>query len=194
MRGKRWGTGFALFGEVVITGVTVALLAVPVITALPALAAGTAHLRRYLAGERVGVADTLRDLRAAWRALWPAALGFTGVAVLLLWNLSLAEAGVIPGSDALLLAVPLLVAGWAVLLLRTAAGWRPGADIGAGAAVREAGELTWRDATGSVLLAVACAMCVVFVWMLPPLLLVTGGLLSLAAVAVDHRRGKPAAR
>jgi hypothetical protein len=53
--------------------------------------------------------------------------------------------------------------------------------------VRGAAEHGWRDPVGSALLAFACAMCGVFVWMLLPLLLVTGGLLSLAAVAVDLR-------
>jgi hypothetical protein len=44
------------------------------------------------------------------------------------------------------------------------------------------------DLPGSALLVGALAMCVVLVWMLTPLVLVTGGLLSLAAVAVETRR------
>ncbi|GAA4699065.1 hypothetical protein APR04_004038 [Promicromonospora umidemergens] len=44
------------------------------------------------------------------------------------------------------------------------------------------------DLTGSALLLAALVMCVVLVWMLTPLVVVTGGLLSLAAVAVETRR------
>jgi hypothetical protein len=186
---RRWTTGFAFFGEVVITGGLVAVLSLPLVTALPALAAGSGHLRRHLNGESVRVADALREFAVASRGLWRAALGFTGAAVLLLWNLSLGQAGVIPGSGGVMAVSVVLMVAWLVLLLRTAAAWR--ADDEArhgGALVRGAAEHGWRDPVGSVLLAFACAMCGVFVWMLLPLLLVTGGLLSLAAVAVDLRR------
>jgi len=44
------------------------------------------------------------------------------------------------------------------------------------------------DLTGSALLLAALVMCGVLVWMLTPLVLVTGGLLCLAAVAVETRR------
>ncbi|ONK15071.1 hypothetical protein [Streptomyces sp. MP131-18] len=185
MDGKRWQTGFALFGEVVITGLVVALLTVPVVTALPALAAGAAHLRRYLTGDSVRVADLLRDFTAACRTLWPAALGWTAALLLLLWNLSLAQADVIPGSAGMLAVTVLLLAAWGSLLLRAAAAWRPGraAAPTVHAAVARARE----DVAGSVLLAFACGMCLVFVWMLLPLYLVAGGLLALAAIAVEHR-------
>jgi hypothetical protein len=46
------------------------------------------------------------------------------------------------------------------------------------------------DLTGSALLLAALVMCAVLVWMLTPLVLVTGGLLSLAAVAVETRRAE----
>ncbi|MDT0346477.1 hypothetical protein [Streptomyces litchfieldiae] len=190
---RRWNTGLALFGEVVITGALVALLALPVVTALPALAAGTAHLRRHLSGDSVRVAELLRDFAAACRALWLAGLAFTGVALVLLWNLSLAQAGVIPGSGGMQAVTLVLLAAWAVLLLRTAAVWRPGAD--AAGAVREAVGRAREDVAGSVLLAFGWALCAVFVWMLLPLFLLTGGLLALAAVAVEARaaaRAEPA--
>ncbi len=185
--GKRWTSGFALFGEVVITGVLVAVLSLPVITALPAVTAGTAHLRRHLTGDSVRVADLLRDFAAACRALWPLALGFTGAELVLLWNLSLGQAGIMPGAGGVVAVSTLLLVAWAVLLLRTAAGWRQGA-AGGGELLRGTAERAWRDPAGSVLLAFACGMCVLFVWMLLPLALVAGGLLSLATLAVELRR------
>ncbi|RKN42333.1 hypothetical protein [Streptomyces hoynatensis] len=183
--GRRWNTGFALFGEVLITGVLIAVLCLPLVTALPALAAGAAHLRRHLDGESVRSWDLLRDFATACRTQWPAALGFFGVALLLLWNLSLAQAGVLPGAGGVLAVMMLLLAAWAALLLRTAAVWRP--DRGPREVVAEAAERGLRDPAGSALLAAACVMCGVFVWMLLPLALVGGGLLALAAVAVDLR-------
>ncbi|MGP3972222.1 hypothetical protein, partial [Streptomyces sp. 6N223] len=191
---KRWTVGFSLFGEVVITGVMVGLLALPVVTALPALAAGTAHLRRHLTGGSVRVPDALRDFVQACRSLWRPALGFTGAALLLLWNLSLGQAGVVPGSGGVVAVSALLIAAWAVLLLRTAVAWRP-EDVGDARDARDArepddwasawpqllrraAEQTWRDPGGSVLLAFACVMCGVFVWMLLPLALLVGGLLA----------------
>ncbi|WP_062211430.1 hypothetical protein [Streptomyces sp. NBRC 109706] len=184
--GRRWGGPLALFGEMVITGVVVAALAAPLVTALPALTAGTAHLRRQLAGESVRMADLWRDFTTAVRELWPLALGAVGAALVLLWNLSLAQAGVVPGSSGLRTLTWLLLLALAVLLLRAAADWRPGAEPRA--LLRTTAERAVRDPGGSTLLAFAWLMCTVFVWMLPPLLLLTGGLLSLAALAIETRR------
>ncbi|MDB1088634.1 hypothetical protein PJ985_13760 [Streptomyces sp. ACA25] len=185
MRGTK-GAGFALFGETVIVGVLVALLSVPLVTALPALAAGSTHMRRHVSGESARTGDLLRDFTAAWRGLWPAALVGTGLGLLLLWNLTLAEAGVIPGSAGVLAGSAGLLALLSVLMLRTAGAWRPG--CGPVGAVRTAAARTWRDPSGSVLLVLAAGMCLVFGWMLLPLLLLAGGLLVLAVVAVEHRR------
>jgi hypothetical protein len=184
---RRWTAGFGLFGEVVITGVLVGLLTVPVVTALPALAAGTAHLRRHLSGESVRVADALRDFVAAWRALWRLALAFSGAALLLLWNLSQGQAGALPGSGGVVAVSLLLLAAWAVLLLRTAAVWRPEAASAGPELLRSTAGLLVRDPAGSLLLAFACGMCGVFVWMLAPLALLVGGLLALATVAIEAR-------
>lgn len=76
----------------------------------------------------------------------------------------------------------------------------PGAGAGVGSDSDAVGGGTvWRllargaarardDLTGSALLLAALVMCVVLVWMLTPLVVVTGGLLGLAAVAVETRR------
>ena len=184
--GKRLGASLALFGEVVIVGVLVAVLALPVVTALPALAAGAAHLRRHLSGDSVRVADLLRDFAAACRSLWAAGLAAAVAALVLLWNLSLAQADVLPGAGGLLLVTPLMMAALGVLVLRAAAGWRPERAEPL-SLVRESAEGAVRDPAGSVLLAFAWLMCAVFVWMLLPLALVAGGLLALAGIAVEQR-------
>ncbi|MFD6447599.1 Poxvirus protein I5 [Promicromonospora sp. NPDC060204] len=80
----------------------------------------------------------------------------------------------------------------------SAAGAGNGADdgsaVGAGAVWRLLARGAARsrdDLVGSALLLAALVMCVVLVWMLTPLVVVTGGLLSLAAVAVETRRALP---
>ncbi|MGP4115321.1 hypothetical protein ACTWP5_31045 [Streptomyces sp. 4N509B] len=213
---RRWTAGLSLFGEVVITGAFVLLLALPVVTALPALAAGTSHLRRHVTGESVRVRDAFGDFAVAWRELWRLALGLTGVALLLLWNLSLGQADVLPGAGGVVAVSTLLLVAWAVLLLRLAVAWRPAgetadatdlpdagdtadaADAVRGGSpwrpelLREAADRLWRDPAGSLLLVVACGMCVVFVWMLLPLLLLCGGLLCLATLGVSLRQARAA--
>lgn len=187
--GRRWVAGLGLFGEVVVVGVLVLPLALPLVTALPALAAGTAHLRRYVAGERARVVDALREFVTACRRLWQPALGAAGAALLLVWNLSLGQAGVVPGAGGVVAVSLLLLAALAVLLLRTAAAWRPATGDDGPRLVWQAAELSWRDPVGSLLLAGACVVCGVFVWMLVPLVVVVGGLLSLANLAVAVRAG-----
>ncbi|RMI43545.1 hypothetical protein EBN88_06995 [Streptomyces triticirhizae] len=181
---ERFGR-LALFGEVVIVGVVVAVLAVPLVTLLPALAAGVAHLRRQLTGHSVRMADLARDFAVALRELWPLAAGALGGALVLLWNLSLAQAGLVPGAGGLRVLTWALLLALAVLLLRVAAAWRPGCERAA--LLRASAERAVRDPAGSTLLAVGVLLCGVFVWMLPPLALLVGGLLSLAAVGVAAR-------
>ncbi|WP_311663865.1 hypothetical protein [Streptomyces chisholmiae] len=190
-REKPAGAGFALFGEVVITGVVVAVLAVPLVTLLPALAAGVAHLRRQLTGHSVRMADLVGDFTTALREQWPLALGSVGAALVLLWNVSLAQAGLVPGAGGLRVLTWLLVLGLTVLLLRVAADWRPGVEPAA--LLRGAARRAVTDTGGSVLLAMGVLLCMVFVWMLPPLVLLAGGLLALATVAVDIRESTRAA-
>ncbi|MBB0243959.1 hypothetical protein FNQ90_07520 [Streptomyces alkaliphilus] len=198
MRGRK-GAGLALFGETLLTGVVVLVLTLPLVTLLPALAAGTAHLRRHLAGDSERIGDLLRDFVTAVRDLWAAGLGFLAGALVLVWNATLAEAGVIPGATLMLPVSLALLGGWGVLLLRVAAAW---SDTGSrrapvtgeengGAPVRAhlrtgAGALR-DDPVGSLLLLVALVMCGVFVWMLLPLALLVGGLLPLAVIGVEHR-------
>ncbi|GAA3888903.1 hypothetical protein [Streptomyces sedi] len=178
--------GLALFGEVVIVGAVVAVLAVPLVTLLPALAAGVAHLRRQLTGHSVRMADLLRDFATAWGELWRLSLAALGAALVLLWNVSLAQAGLVPGAGGLRVLTWALLLAWAVLLLRVAARWRPGAERGA-ALLRLSAEEAPRDPGGSALLAAGVLLCGTFVWMLPPLLLLAGGLLALASLGVETR-------
>src|SRR5690606_20130826 len=139
------------------------------------------------------MADLLRDFAAAWRALWAAAAGFTLVALLLLWNLSLGQAGVVPGSGGVRVASLVLLAALAVLLLRTAAAWEEGRRVAAGAAaegMRCGAAARWAEGnvSGSGLLACAGVVCGAGVGVLLPLVLVPGVRGALARVGVAYRR------
>jgi len=187
----RTGAALGLFAEVVLAGVLVALGSLLLVTAVPSLAAGVAHVRRQVTGHDIGVARFARDWWAAVRALWPLGLAAVGVALLLALDWQLARADVLPGASVVAVVVAVAAAAVVVVLARAAGAWSESAD-GAGLTARQAlaagTERTQDDLTGSVLLAVAAALCVVFVWMLPPLVLVVGGLLSLAVVGVEIRR------
>lgn len=182
-------TRFALFGEVLFVGAIVLVLSLPVVTAVAAVAVGVRHLRRHVVGETDSVRRLLRDLLPALRDLWPLGL-FTPVAlVLLAYNVWLGETGVLPGGQAVSAVSVVVGAGVVVVALRVAGTWVPGQHwwLSVRAAVRRAG----RDFGGSLLLIAAVVMCGVLVWMLTPLVLVVGGLLVLAVLAVEHRRGQP---
>ena len=73
------GGRFALFGEVLLTGVMVFVLSLPVLTLPAALVAGIRHLRRFTNGEGSSVAGLWRDFRDA---LW----GGVGVALVALFG------------------------------------------------------------------------------------------------------------
>jgi hypothetical protein len=178
-------TRLQLLGEVGIVGVIVMVLSLPVVTAVPAVAAGSLHLRRHLSGEPDSYGLLVRGFGRAVRELWwlglllPVVLGLTG------WNLWLAWSGVLPGG-ALIGTVSVAVGVVAVVVaLRTAGTWHPGS--GGTRAVRGAAQRAGRDPVGSVLLVVAVALCAVLVWMLEAFVLLVGGLLAMAAVSVEHR-------
>lgn len=179
------GGRVGLFGESLTVGLAVSVLSLPVVTALPALAAGVAHVRRHVDGRPDTLRDLWDDFRLACRGVWLVSVGSVALLVLLAFNVSLAGTGALPGGTgvrvvSLVVAVLLVVA-----LLRAAAGWTPGAVWRL--VLRDAGRRTGDDLTGTFLLVLALALCGVILWMLPPLVVIVPGLLALATVAVEHR-------
>lgn len=184
---------FALFAESLLTGVWLILAALPLVTALPAVAAGCAHLRRQLDHEPSGLRQFLADCRAASRTGRRVTLSWTAALPLLAVDAFLAGSG-LPGGPVLLLASVTGLGLLLVLGLRTAATWRPGADWDTLA--RAAARRTVGDASGSLLLTGGVLVVLVSAWQLPPLVAPAAGCLALAAVAVERRyaaRGDSAA-
>ncbi|MFC8192525.1 hypothetical protein ACFUMH_12795 [Cellulomonas sp. NPDC057328] len=179
------GGRFGLLSEVLVVGLGVSVLSLPVVTVLPALAAGAAHVRRHLTGETDRVVDLWHEFVAALRGVWPYALASLALLVLLWFNTAVAGTGLLPGGTGVLVLSLAVAAMLAVVLLRAAGGWRRGASWRQ--VMRDAGARAGDDLAGSGLLVVAMGLCGVIVWMLAPLAVLVPGLLALAVVAVEHR-------
>ncbi|AEG43269.1 hypothetical protein [Isoptericola variabilis] len=188
----RTGAALGLLGEVLLAGILAAVGSLLVVTAVPSLAAAVAHVRRQVAGLDVGVGRFAREWWAAVRTLWTLGLAAVGIAVLLAFDMRLAGSGVLPGGQVVAAVVALAAAVAVVVLLRAAGTWSDDEGTPAGTGAREAlvvgAERARDDLVGSVLLLVGVGLCLTFVWMLPPLALLVGGLLALAVVGVEVRR------
>ena len=178
----------ALAVELVGIVVGVGVLSLPVVTVLPAVAGGAAHLRRTLAGERPGVLGLWREFVAAARATWAYALAVAALVVVLWADLGSARSDVLLGSTQSAVFTALLLTVLAVVLLRACAGGRrdgePWREV-----LRDAGRRTGDDLAGSGALVVALAACAGLVVLAPVLVVLVPGLLTLAAVGVERARG-----
>ncbi len=177
---------FALFGEVLLTGLLVTAGGILVVTLPAALAAGIRHLRRYAAAEQSHVRTFWQD----WRKALPGGL-VVGVAclilaLLLLLDIDLANSGALPGGGVI------AVVGWAGLatvavgLLLAAGAWTPG--HGWRRAVSGIPSALAADPVGALYLAAAAALTVIVTWMLTPLIIAGLGCAAFAVMAVPARR------
>jgi len=177
---------FALFGEVLLTGVLVAIAGLGVITLPAALAAGIRHLRRYLNAEASPVRFFWRDVRAALPGGLLVGLAGVLLAGLLLLDIDLAGSGMLPGGPAI------AVIGWiglvvgAVVLLSAAGAWSP--ELGWRAALSTVPASLRGDLRGALFLAATAVFVGVTTWMLVPLIVPALGCVALAVVAIPERR------
>lgn len=184
---------FALFGEVLWVGVLVTVSGIPLITLPAALAAGSSHLRRYLAAEEASVGIFFRDMRRA--LLGSLAIGaLTIVAVLVLTlDLALASSGILPAGP---LVVTAGVAGLVLtglVLVRSAALWRR--ESGWPTALRATLPSLGADLLGTVYLVVALGLAIVLTWQLVPLVIAGLGCLVFASVVIlERKRARDEAR
>ncbi|MFB7656520.1 MULTISPECIES: hypothetical protein [unclassified Streptomyces] len=181
---SRFAEGFALFAECLLTGVWIAVAALPLVSYPAAFAAGTRHLRRRLAHERGGLREFAADFRAAVRRGW--LVGVAGWAALaVVWvDVRVVRDG-LPGGAFVGAVGVLALIGAAVAGLRAAAAWHPGASwrsLLAGAARR-----TVLDPAGSFLLVGGLALVVCSAWFSAPLAVAVLGAVAAAAVAAEER-------
>lgn len=177
--------GFALFGEVLMTGLLVTLVALPVVTLPVALAAGIRHLRRYLNAEDSRLVFFWKDARAA--ALGGLVVGAIAAvaAVFLVLDLALAASGALPGGPFIAVVGWVGLAAVALGMLSAAAAWTPA--LGWRGAVRGVPGAIAGDPAGSLYLLSAVGFTGVVTWALPPLIIAGLGCAVLAAVAVPAR-------
>ncbi|GAA1311920.1 hypothetical protein [Saccharothrix xinjiangensis] len=177
---------FALLGECLTAGLLVLLAALPVVTLLPALAAGCAHVKAHVDGESTAVRAFFGHVRAALPGGWQPSLGVVAAFGVLAADLVLLAAGLAGGVPVAAVCATAAVC-LAVVVLRAAATWAPGTPWRE--VLRAASSRGAADARGSLLLAMALGVLAVLTWQLPVLFLPAFGCLLMAAVAVDRRPG-----
>jgi hypothetical protein len=177
--------GFALLGEVLLTGVIVAVLALPGLTLPAALAAGIRHLRRFIQGEG-------SRLSMVWRDARDAAVGGVGVAVAALLGVVAALMAIgLAAADPTVVGTVMSMVGWlgvgiiATAVVMAAGAWTP--DGGWWRAVRGLRDQLDASPSGVVYLLVAVALTAVLTWQFVLLLVPSLGIVALAVVAVQSR-------
>lgn len=179
----------AAFGEMLVVGLAVTVMSLPLITVVPALAAGARHLDDHVSGER----DTLRGLlRSGWQATrggWLVGACVLVISAMLCVNIVLGTQGLVPGGRVFAIVSGALLAGVLVVACRVAGLWRPGASWRT--LWRCGGTLTFEDPVGSVFVLLGLGVSATVVWMLPPLIVIAPGLTAVAMVAAERRRAHP---
>lgn len=179
---------FALFGEVLLTGMLVAAGGLAVVTLPAALAAGIRHLRRYVDAEASHARTFWQDYRRALPGgLVVGAVGVT-LALVLLLDIDLAGSGALPGGPAIAVVGWAGLVGGAVALLTAAGSWTP--ELGWRTAIRGIPSTLIADPIGAAYLAAAAVLAGVVTWMLIPLIIAGLGCAAFAVVAVPARRGR----
>ena len=179
---------FALFGEVLLTGLLVTIASLPVITLPAALAAGVRHIRRYLNAEQSHARQFWTDYRHALPGGLAVGAVTALIAGILIADIFLANTGALPGGAAI------GIIGWAGLtlagtaLLAAAGAWAPGS--GWMPAVRGIPAALAGDPVGTLYLAATVVFTGVVTWMLIPLVIAALGCAATAVVAIPARRGR----
>ncbi|WP_051393254.1 hypothetical protein [Glycomyces arizonensis] len=186
----RFGGGsVALFGEMLVVGLVVTALSLPLVTAVPAIAAGVHHLDRHVSDRGDGLGELLDAARRACRGGWAVgavaalALGLLGL------NVALGVQGLVPGGTPLAIVSALFAAVIAVVVVRAASLWEPSADWRE--LLREAASLTTADPVGTAYVLIGLGVGAVVAWMFLPLIIVTPGMLAIAMLAARRRANAP---
>ncbi len=175
---------FWLFGECLTAGLLVLLAALPVVTLVPALAAGCAHIKAHVDGETTSVRAFFERVRVASPGGWVVSLGVVAGFAVLVVDVVFLRTRVVGGGFVAVVCGVAAVA-LAVVVLRAAALWSPGSRWAS--VVREGARRAASDFGGSLLLVMSLAVLLIVTWQLPPLLLPMLGCVLMAAVAVDRR-------
>jgi len=183
---------FALFAEVLFTGLLVTLLALPLVTLPLALAVGARHLRRFVLDEPSPLGTALAEARAGFVRALPVGLALLALTAVLGLDLLVASSGALPGATAVAVVCAALLAAALVVVLTASALWVP--ESRWTPLLREAALLAIRDLRGSGALLVALVLATVVTWQLAPLVVPALGCTVFAALAVRLSRTAPSDR
>jgi hypothetical protein len=188
--GEVFGSGFALFADMLYVSLLTCVACLPVGTAPAAFAAASATLREAAGGGApVRIGGYLRALRAGLSVRTVAAgLALPLLAVVVAVDAGLARSA-LPGAGAVAPALALFVLGAAVVGLRATALGAPHR-----LSVREGFVRSAADPRGALLLAAAVLLAVVIAWSVPLLVPLLPGPLAFAATVVDLRSPAGSAR
>ncbi|SDK91070.1 hypothetical protein SAMN05216298_1986 [Glycomyces sambucus] len=182
----RFGGGsLGLFGEMIVVGLVTTALSLLLVTALPALAAGTRHLDRHADHHSDGLRELLRAVWRACREGWAAGTATAAVVGLLGLNVALGVQGLVPGGTALAVVSAVLGAGVLAVAARAASLWEPGADWRG--LVRDAADLTAADPGGTAYVLTGLGTAAVVAWMFLPLIVIAPGMLAVALLVARRR-------
>lgn len=180
------GAKLALFGEVLMVGLLIALVCVPIVTLPAALAAGIRHLRRFIAADDSALRFFWKDVRSGLAGGSLVGGGVLLLVALLLLDIDLARSGFLPGGMVIEVVGWVGLAALALALLAAAAAWSP--ELGWRGALRAVPRAVAADIPGAAYLIATAIFVVVLTVVLVPLLLPALGMAAFAAVAVPERR------
>jgi hypothetical protein len=177
--------GFALFGEVLLVGLLMIVVSLPVVTLPIALAAGSRHLRRFLAAEDSRITLLWKDVKAGLLGAIGIGTASAVLVLVLLLDIDMASSGFLPGGPVVMAMGYAGLGLLAVVMFTMASLWTPGS--------------TWRavlcavpaelraDPAGAAYLLATAVFAVVVTWQLAPLIVPALGCIAFAIVAVPER-------
>lgn len=177
---------FALFAEVLWTGILMAIVCIPVVTWPAAVAAGSAHLRRFLHAEATPAAAFFHDVRSALPGGVLVGIPTTALGALATVNVALALGGAVPGAAAGAAVAAAIAAAALVVATVAASVWSEGTPWRE--LLRLSPRLLAADPGGAVFTVVALGMATVIAWQFLPLAIPALGLVAFALVAISERR------
>lgn len=179
--GRLGGGWVAPFGQMLVVGLAVTALALPGVTLPAAMAAGVRNLDRHLTHRPDSLVSLVVDAARAARTGWWVGLVWAAVVGALVVNVRLVLVAPVPMGEAVAVLSGLSAVAVTVVVLRAAALWRPGS--GWRALILQAAQdcVSRWGPTCTVVAGIGAAA--VLVWMLPPLVVLTPGMVALALVA-----------
>ncbi|SDE17368.1 hypothetical protein [Glycomyces harbinensis] len=182
----RFGGGsLALFGEMIVVGLVVTAASLPLVTAVPAIAAGVHHLDRHVTDRGDGLGEFLSAVRRAARGGLAVGAATALVVGLLGLNVALGVQGLVPGGAPLAVVSAAFAVVIAVVAVRAASLWEPSARWRE--LLREAAHLTTADPAGTAYILIGLGVAAVVSWMFLPLIVIAPGMLAVAMLAARRR-------